>query len=135
MEEKDNIFSKISNIFIKSGKKKDSSIKIGKKGEEDAVKYLKKNKYEILERNFRTKAGEIDIIAMKNDVVVFVEVKKRNNSSYGAGFDAVDLKKQQKIINAAQIYISFQKKEKKYRFDVISIDNKNINHIENAFGL
>lgn len=135
MQEKDNIFSKISNFFKKSSQEKDSSIKIGKKGEEDAVKYLKKNKYEILERNFRTKAGEIDIIAMKNDVVVFVEVKKRNNSSYGAGFDAVDLKKQQKIINAAQIYISFQKKEKKCRFDVISIDNKNINHIENAFGL
>lgn len=112
---------------------KNNNIKTGSKGEEEAIKYLIKGKYKILERNFKTKVGEIDIIAEKDGYIVFIEVKKRSSKAFGYGYEAVDVKKQQKIIKTANLYISYQKKESKCRFDVISIDENNINHIENAF--
>lgn len=106
----------------------------GKKGEGKAVKYLKKNGYEILDTNYNTKAGEIDIIAKKDDVTVFVEVKTRSGENYGMGYEAVSPQKINKIINTAKIYIASIGYETACRFDVISIDSGKITHITNAFG-
>lgn len=109
--------------------------KTGNMGEDEAAAFLVKKGYGILERNYRTPAGEIDIIAFKKGVTVFVEVKKRSSSAFGAGFEAVDARKRSRIIKAAGIYLSLTGGERACRFDVVSIDGPVINHIENAFGL
>ena len=114
---------------------------IGKLGEDEAVKYLKKNRYIILERNYNIRGGEIDIIAKKGGYVIFVEVKTRSNDDFGGGLYAVTYKKQQSIIKAARNYI-LKLGDVPLRFDVISISGKisngkltvsNIEHIKNAF--
>lgn len=110
----------------------------GNLGENEAVKYLKKNKYKILERNYRKRCGEIDIIAQKGDRIAFVEVKTRSKTEYGEPAEAVTYHKQQKIKKTALFYIGEKNIEADFAFDIIEvlINNKKIpsvNHIENAF--
>lgn len=106
----------------------------GDAGEEKAAKYLKKHKYKIVERNFKNSGGEIDIIAKCKDVTVFVEVKTRTDDAFGFAAEAVDLKKQQKIRNAAALYAQKNNIDN-IRFDVVEVYLKNdrLNHIINAF--
>lgn len=106
----------------------------GKTGEDKAAAFLKKKGYAVNARNYRAKTGEIDIIAEKDGTLVFVEVKTRDTDTYGAGFESVRQAKQNKIIRTAQYYIMQNNVEKLCRFDVISIDDNKITHIENAFG-
>ena len=94
--------------------------------------------YDILERNYRTKTGEIDLIARDKNYVVFIEVKFRKNINYGLPREAVSYKKQQRIINTAVDYIEkMQLTCQDLRFDVaeVLIDDRmmKIEHIENAF--
>ena len=70
----------------------------GEKGESLAKSFLVKNGYTIIDTNFRTKTGEIDIIAKKNEIIVFIEVKTRSSLTYGYPYEAVGYKKRQKII-------------------------------------
>ncbi|HCW92777.1 MAG TPA: YraN family protein [Flexistipes sinusarabici] len=108
--------------------------KRGKEGEKKAEQFLREKGYQIIARNYRTPVGEIDIIAEKNGELVFIEVKKRSSSKFGIGAEAVTAQKQNKIIRSAQLYMKrFCEGETNCRFDVISIDAKNIRHIENAF--
>ncbi|KAA0258666.1 YraN family protein [Deferribacter autotrophicus] len=107
--------------------------KIGKAGEKKAAKYLISKGYSIIDKNYRCKFGEIDIIAKKDDVIVFVEVKTRKNRNFGYGFEAVDRKKIDKIIKVAERFLMSRNIENPCRFDVISIDGDDITHIENAF--
>ncbi len=111
--------------------------KIGSYGEKMAVKYLIINNYAIKHVNFRCKLGEIDIIAEKDNIIVFIEVKTRKNKKYGYPCESVTKRKQQKIIKTAQFYINKNNvKDKQFRFDVIEIfmgNSNNINHICNAF--
>lgn len=114
-----------------------NNIDKGKLGEEKAAKYLQKEGYYIKERNYRTKIGEIDIIAVKSNIIAFVEVKTRTNISYGFPYEAVNWKKQDKIIKSSLIYIK-QKKliDFQMRYDIIEVflnENLRINHIEDAF--
>jgi len=113
----------------------------GKFGEAAAEKYLKKNKYKILETNYNIRGGEIDIIAEKNGYVVFVEVKTRSDARFGTGAEAVTYNKIQRITKAAQFYLMY-KPETDARFDVIEVFAEvrgekiklaGITHIENAF--
>ncbi len=108
---------------------------IGDNGEDKAVTYLINKGYKINERNYRSNRGEIDIIATIDGVYVFVEVKTRSSKSYGSGVDAVTLVKQKKIIYTANRYLLNKGDEWLARFDIISIDSDEINHIENAFEL
>ena len=80
---------------------------IGNNGENISVKYLTQNNYEIIERNFLCKQGELDIIAkdLNTKEIVFIEVKTRTNQKYGAPVDAVDRVKQKHIYKAAQYYL------------------------------
>lgn len=110
-------------------------IKTGKAGEEKAEKYLKNKKYKILEKNYRCLYGEIDIIAEYKKTLVIVEVKYRKNENYGKGYESVGYTKQQKIIKTTEYYINEKSIKMPVRFDVISIDNDEITHIENAFGV
>ena len=113
---------------------------LGDFGEEKACQYLLKNSYEIVERNFSCKQGEIDIIAKdlcKNELV-FVEVKTRSNFHYGRPVDSVTVQKMRHLRSASKYYIY---KEKLFnaliRFDIIEIFVKNssftVNHIKQIF--
>jgi putative endonuclease len=112
----------------------------GEKGESIAVKQLKKEGYKILERNYRTKLGEIDIIAEEGGVIAFVEVKARKSEKYGTSRHAVTQVKQKKISMVALAYLKETNQfGKKARFDVVAINpdngNSTVNLIKNAFDL
>ncbi|MCI9177359.1 MAG: YraN family protein [Clostridia bacterium] len=108
---------------------------LGKQGEEYAAQYLQTQGYQIIEKNFRCKQGEIDIIAKDKKEYVFVEVKTRTSLQYGMPREAVNSKKQKHIWNATKYYLYKNKLENKFiRFDVIEIYQKQekvyINHIK-----
>ncbi|MCT4509801.1 MAG: YraN family protein [Tepidibacter sp.] len=108
----------------------------GRLGEQIACNYLIKNKFHILEKNYRTKIGEIDLIAFKDNKISFIEVKSRNSINYGHPSESVHYKKQKKIISTAKQYIMYKNiKNMDIGFDVIEVylKNNNINYIENAF--
>lgn len=109
---------------------------IGTFGESAACRYLRKNGYMIHERNYRIRSGEIDIIAEKDGVLVFAEVKTRKTVKYGMPAEFVDIRKQRKIIRTAYYYL--HGRQCAVRFDVIEVLYRNktayIHHIENAFG-
>jgi len=116
-------------------------ISSGRKGEEEAVSYLRKSGYKIIERNYRTKLGEIDIIADCKGCICFVEVRARNNPVFGSPEETILKKKQLQISKAALAYIKkFKLEDKSCRFDVVSVEgvdgNKpEIRLIKNAFEL
>ena len=104
-------------------------------GEKIAQDYLRKKDYQILETNFYTKRGEIDIIAKKDNCIVFVEVKTRTNLDYGTPAMAINPNKKKHIKFVAKIFLALNKlNEYEVRFDVIEIliiEGKcKINHIE-----
>ncbi len=107
--------------------------------EEIAAHYLRNDGYKILQRNFKVAQGEIDIIAEKEDFIIFVEVKGRKSSKYGSPLEAVTYWKQKSIRKVAQVFISKNGLEsKKVRFDVIGITflqdgSPDICHIPFAF--
>lgn len=111
----------------------------GAQGEKIAAKQLEKHGYEILERNYRAQNSEIDVIVKKENLIAFVEVKLRKGLAYGTPSEAVDKKKQQKIIAAAKQYIvENELEEYEFRFDVAEIikysDSPALFHyIQNAF--
>ena len=109
---------------------------LGTDYEDMACEYLQNAGYIILERNFRSKKGEIDIIAKDKDVIVFVEVKYRQNNAYGYSAEAVNYKKQTIIYRVAEAYLAYKKEYygMPCRFDVIGFDSDKLNHIKNAFG-
>lgn len=104
---------------------------LGKVGENLAVEYLKKQNYQLLERNFRCKRGEIDIIAKDKQELIFIEVKTRTNKKYGKPADAVTTRKKKHIYKAAEYYLAIHKKLYEYvRIDVIEVyEYKNIYYI------
>lgn len=114
---------------------------IGKLGEDLAVDYLKSNGYNILQRNYRNRIGEIDIIAYDGDVLCFIEVKTRKNENFGSGFYAISQSKQRKIAQTALTYIKAHNKlEGDFRFDAIAVmlgegNNPEMSLIKNAFEL
>jgi TIGR00252 family protein len=108
----------------------------GRSGEEIAAEYLKKHGYEILDKNFTTEIGEIDIVAAHGGYIVFVEVKARLNDKYGFAADSVDYHKRKKINQVASQYIKkFRLFDCAVRFDVIEVytEDRRVEHIINAF--
>jgi putative endonuclease len=110
---------------------------LGQEGEDRAAKHLEKQGYKILERNYRTRVGEIDLIALHRGEVVFVEVKTRTNNAYGAPELAVNPQKQSRMIKAALGYIRCKKLHQvPCRFDVVAISvamEQEVEIIQNAF--
>jgi putative endonuclease len=107
---------------------------LGAFGENRAAKFLLKNNYQILARNFRFKKLEIDIIALDKteDEVVFVEVKARKSSSFGSPALAVNSKKLINLQRAGQVFLAQNQLEKNFRFDIISILPNKIDHFKNV---
>jgi len=118
----------------------DRKQKIGKMGESIAVRYLKKQGYRIVEQNYRSKVGEIDIIAREKQSLVFVEVKTRSSGSFGSPKWAITPKKQKAISMAALYYLKMTNQNNvDARFDVVSIllqgEDTQIELVRNAFDL
>ena len=116
------------------------SHRFGKKNEKLAVGFLKRRGYRIIERNFRTRMGEVDIIAADGDTIVFVEVKARRSGWYGHPKFAVTPVKQRHVSSAARAYLQ----ETRYtgaraRIDVVTVqyagDMPTVEHFQNAFEL
>ena len=107
----------------------------GKIGEDLAVEYLRSKGYEILERNFLCKQGEIDIIALDKNYLVFIEIIARTSNKYGLPAEAVTVKKIKHILNTATYYLYIKKlKNLNTRVDVLEVYSKNnkyyINHLK-----
>lgn len=104
--------------------------------EDKAVSYLKSHGFQILKRNYRCKIGEIDIVAFKDNILRFIEVKYRTDLNYGYSLQAVSKKKQWKIMRAAQWYMTENNfgDNRECSFDVIAIQGNNIQYIFNGYG-
>lgn len=109
----------------------------GRLGENAAMDFLLTNHYEILEKNYRFRRAEIDLIARKNNTLVFVEVKLRKSEKFGFPEEAVSLRKQELFLEAAEHYIEKVNWQQDIRFDIVAItlfqNRMNIHHIEDAF--
>lgn len=121
--------------------KRKNNILLGSKGETIATKYLSSRGYEILERNFKKRYGDIDIVAQIGDTMVFVEVKTRTSDEYGGGEEAINRAKIYRLIKAAQYYKHVKNlADIPMRIDLISIyldyggETYKINHYENITG-
>jgi putative endonuclease len=117
-----------------------AKIVLGKEGERIAELFLKKKGYKLIERNYRCTAGELDLVMLDHRVIVFVEVKTRTGIGYGTPLEAVESRKQQKMVYAAQFFLSAKKLgQREARFDVVGISWPGtqlvVEHIENAFDL
>lgn len=109
---------------------------IGKKGEERAQKYLQELGYRILDKNFRSRFGEIDLIALDSSTLVFIEVKTRTTLLFGHPSEAIQTKKLKKLLKTSQYYqILHRNLPALIRFDAVEIiysyNNVTINHIKN----
>jgi putative endonuclease len=112
---------------------------VGARGEKLAADYLKKRGYKIIQRNFRCREGEIDIIAQKGECLVFVEVRTKKNTAFGTPEESVTLSKREKLISLADAYLqAYDKPPQSWRIDVVAVElgpnNKvlRLEHIENA---
>lgn len=109
-------------------------LRFGREGESKAADYLKSRGLKILERSFRNRLGELDMVAQEGDILVFAEVKTRKNSRFGPPESAVILRKQKKIAATALAYIKEKGlKPQTIRFDVVALDGPEIRWIPNAF--
>lgn len=113
---------------------------LGRWGEDQAARFLRRAGMKVVARNLRTPVGEIDIIARQGKTLVFVEVKTRRGAGYGAPQEAVGPTKQRQILRAASWYLNEQgRQDLQPRFDVLAVrvadDQARIEHIADAFGL
>ena len=112
-------------------------MKLGQRGEDLAASYLQKQGYKIIQRNYKTMIGEIDIIARDRDDLVFIEVKTRESLEYGHPFESVNKNKRRKIANVAMLYLKRLKDIPPCRFDVVSVyyeqGRAEFNLIQDAF--
>lgn len=109
---------------------------LGQQGEDIAAGYLLQKGYEILDRNWRSRRREIDLIVYKDGLLVFVEVKCRSPRFWAEPCRAVGRTKQQRLVKAAHAYVMQKNLSWEVRFDVISVVLRNpveVEHIENAF--
>jgi len=110
---------------------------LGKQGEDTATRFLADLGYKILERNWRYRKGEVDVICSKEDFIVFVEVKTRSTGFFGQPEEAVNKKKQRYLILAADAYVNQKDILLEVRYDIISIiirqPKQTIRHIKDAF--
>lgn len=109
----------------------------GQQGEAEAVRYLQDKGYEIMARNYRHQHAEIDLVAQKGKLLVFVEVKTRTNVSYGNPEEFVNYTKAKLVMRAAEQYIFAHNWHHDVRFDIVAVtlagNELRIRHIEDAF--
>lgn len=114
---------------------------LGERGEALAWNFLRKRGYSLLEKNYRNRLGEIDVIAEKDGTLVFLEVKTRRHHHFGLPEEAVDWKKRRKLAQLAQSFLQSKKMENRAaRFDILSITWDGVGEpqfslLEDAFSL
>lgn len=113
------------------------SLRLGQSAEDEALDYLKGQGLELLNRNYRCKRGEIDLIMQQGPTLIFVEVRKRTSSRYGSAVESVDRFKQAKLLYSARHYLQQHPgwHSKSCRFDIVAIEGEagKIRWIQNAF--
>ena len=114
------------------------STRLGNEGERIAASHLTERGYHILERNFRCRGGEVDLIALDGATLVFVEVKLRRSLARGAPIEAVTPVKESRVRKAAQVYLAYSGRVfTRLRFDVVSVmksgKKTDITHLKAAF--
>ncbi|WP_019142170.1 YraN family protein [Noviherbaspirillum massiliense] len=105
---------------------------IGQAAEDDALQYLQRQGLALVERNFRCKGGEIDLIMQDCEMLVFVEVRKRADMRYGGAAISVTARKQARLVIAAQVFLQRYTNLPACRFDVIAIDGEQMTWLKNA---
>lgn len=110
----------------------DTRRQVGTSGEERAADYLKHHGYRILERNWRTASGELDIVASSGKELVFVEVRTLESPHFGFPEESVGPAKQRQLARLASAYVQKTKFDGDWRIDVIAIDRHGLRHIQNA---
>lgn len=115
---------------------------IGAWGEEQAVRYLVGSGYHVIDRNFRVWEGEIDVVAQKDDRIIFVEVKTRSSNRFGTPEDSLTLEKQRRLMRAGFHYLDEHGLgDEFFQFDLIAIECspdrsiKRLTHYENIIGM
>ena len=108
---------------------------IGTDMEERAIRFLEQQGVHIMEKNFRNRQGEIDVIGYHQQCLVFVEVKYRSNNNMGSALEAVDIRKQRQICKVADYYryVHHKGDDTMVRYDVVAIQGEDIKWIQNAF--
>ena len=107
---------------------------IGRAAEDAAAELLQAKGFSVVERNFRVKVGEIDLIARDRDEIVFVEVRARRASGFGGAAASVGGVKRRKLVRAAAVWLQARRWAGPCRFDVVAIDDGSAEHITAAFG-
>jgi len=110
-----------------------NTTEIGRVNEDRAAEYLQCRGYAVLERNFRVRRGEIDIVARDRDTIVFVEVRARGSSSFGSAAATVGPVKRARLIRAARMYAAVRRLDCPMRFDVIAVESGRLDHFADAF--
>ncbi|AJP48752.1 hypothetical protein PG1C_10505 [Rugosibacter aromaticivorans] len=111
-----------------------SQQKTGTAGETAAADYLERQGLTVLERNFRVRGGELDLICRAGDVIVFVEVRLRNHKGYGGAAASITVTKQHRLILAAQHWLTRRHQhDAPCRFDCVVIDDGHLEWIRDAF--
>jgi putative endonuclease len=109
-------------VVIGEGGARSSSASLGKDAEDAAAEHIRQLGMRILGRNVRLKEGEVDIVALEGDTVVFIEVKARSNRRFGSAISAVDARKRRRLRAAAADYLQFVAPQARARFDVVTIE-------------
>jgi putative endonuclease len=110
-----------------------TKIETGQRAENLAAAFLQAKGFAILERNFRAKVGEIDLIAKDGDEIVFVEVRARASRDFGGAAASVGAAKRKKLIRAARLWLQVRDWDGACRFDVITVDGGRLEHLPAAF--
>ncbi len=106
----------------------------GRKGERIACRFLLRQGYDILARRYRSRSGELDVVAFEAGILVFIEVKSRSSRQFGEPWEFVDWQKQQKLRRSAEDFIAeHDMGQYAYRFDIVSVLGKEVSLFRNAF--
>lgn len=105
---------------------------VGEAAEDRALQFLQQKGLTLVERNFRCKGGEIDLVMQEKNALVFVEVRKRADKRYGGAAASVTARKQARLIIAAQIFLQRYRMPPPCRFDVMAMDGEAMNWLKNA---
>jgi len=106
---------------------------IGSEAESDAARFLEKKGLAIVARNYRTRFGEIDLVAREGETLVFVEVRLRSDGRFGGGAESVGPAKRRRIVSAALHYLAGVRPEPRCRFDVVTLDRGEPEWLRGAF--
>lgn len=113
----------------------DARRQTGSDGEQQAVEYLRRQGYKIVDRNWRQGIGELDIVARQKDELVFVEVRTLETQAFGLPEESVGPRKQRQLARLATAYVQHVKHAGEWRIDVIAIDREGLRHVKNAVSL